>query len=265
MPRGTSSRVRTAGAFLSGAVLLVAVWLVSFGSRPANAFVSYACHDDSSIARTNTHGSPNNGTFVPHNGYYYLNISTSGCVTSADGQVHVVGHVTANGEGLRAGHPTCSTTSWGPPCDPSWRAVVDPALANERPAWGFEIWDSSHNLLLACTGYYSGSSSNCPGNPPVVANPGDSTVEFRWDGMTTNTAFRFRIANNYDDVLWEYATFDVVACSACEPGPTSTASTTTTRSSGSTIRTTSRSRRTSSTTTTTDAGVLPCVAAWLCE
>jgi hypothetical protein len=191
-----------------------------------------SCHDESSIIRTNTHGSPLNGSFggkfgqvpVPFppnhsNGYYYLNVradATHGCGIGADGLYHYVLHVTANGVGLAPGCPQSSATGWGPPCDPSFRRVSGAALANESPAWGFETKNDDRTSTLKCTGgdASGGYPSLCPGSPNVVASPGDATVEWRYDGP--EGAISQRIDNQNDEPIWETATLDVVSCSTCE-------------------------------------------------
>jgi len=255
-------RVRSPISLLIGAVVAVAVPLGAslFNSRHVEAFTLQPCHDDSSISRSNTHGSPLNGTFIPHGGYYYLDISTSGCSMGSDGLTHLVGHVQANGIGLLAGHPSCSG-AWGPPCDPSWRAETDstvPSLASDNPTWGFELWDASHTTMFACTGTYNGTNSNCPGTANITATPGDTWVEFRYNGKTSNTGFRWRIANAYDSVIWEESDFDTVTCNTCEPswftGSSSTTSSTTsvtTRSTPTATTTTSSSTTSSSSSTST--------------
>jgi hypothetical protein len=210
--------------------LLILASVVLVPSTNVRAFHTPPCHDDTSISRTNSHGSPLNGTFgrigatANHsNGYYYLNISTGpGCVASQDGYVHLLGMVTANGIGLLPGHPICSTTSWGPPCYPASRRIVDPALASEDPTWGFEIKDAITGKDVACTGGDGSGGSDCPGTPNLSAVPGDATVQFRFDRAQPNHGYRFRLANEYTDngltdVMWETATFDVVACATCEP------------------------------------------------
>ena len=183
------------------------------------AFTAYACHDDSHIPRTYTHGNPNDGTFVVPNGYYYLNVMPgSACGVGSDGRLHLVGHVRAYGEGCPGDQPGQATH-----CPQPWGSWVKPIEAADNPAWGFEVWNSGHTQLLACTGSYSGNGgTNCPGTPNLVAVPGDATVEFRYDGPNVDpNGYRFRIANNYDNVMWEYATLDVVSCSTCEPGGSS--------------------------------------------
>jgi hypothetical protein len=196
--------------------------------QQAHAYMLRACHDDSSISRTNTHGSPLNGSFgklgaTPNhsNGYYYLDVQTAvGCGVGADGLVHAVGRVTANGVGLLQG---CTPSSnWGAPCDPRSRRVTGLALASERPAWGFEYKNASTGAdafnadgTIACTGGDGSGGSNCPGTPNIVASPGNATVEFRYDG--TVSQLRFRLTNEYDDPIWETATVDIVPCSTCEP------------------------------------------------
>ena len=231
---------RRAAALIISAVPL----LLLFVATPASAFTSYPCHDDTSTARANTHGSPLNGTFgdvgQPPNhshGYYYLDISTakadgSACVTSQDGYIHILGQVTANGIGLAAGHPVCSTSAWAPStngvdnptCDPKWRNETGTALAADSPAWGFEIKDAATGAIVACTGGNGAGGTDCPGTLNVTASPGNATVTFRFDNALANHAYRFRLANEYvdsgtgqTDVLWESASFDVVACSTCTP------------------------------------------------
>lgn len=193
------------------------------GRLSVEAFTLRPCHDDTSISRNNTHGSPLNGSFgqvgaSPNhsNGYYYLDIADGpGCAASTDGHIHLVGRVQANGTGLL---PGCTpSTNWGPPCDPSFRAVSGAAMANERPSWGFEIKDAASGADVACTGGDGSGGSNCPGTPNITANPGNATVEFRFDDALAGHGYRFRLDNQYDDPIWEYATFDVVACSTCEP------------------------------------------------
>jgi hypothetical protein len=204
-----------------------AAFLVSHDLH-AHAYTLRACHDDSSLSRTNTHGSPLNGSFgkvgaAPNhsNGYYYLDVQTAAaCSVGADGLVHAVGRVTANGVGLLRG---CTPSSnWGPPCDPRFRLITGTALAGEHPAWGFEYKNASTgtdafnaNGTIACTGGDGSGGSNCPGTPNIVASPGNATVEFRYDG--TASQLRFRITNEYDDPIWETATVDIVPCSTCEP------------------------------------------------
>lgn len=226
------------GALMLLAVLLAVVAALVAPSRSAHAFTSYPCHDDTSISRANTHGSPLNGTFgdqgQPPNhshGYYYLDITTAGCTVGADGHYHLLGRVTANGIGLLAGHPTCDITAWfpstsgvdNPTCDPKWRAITGTALASEDPTWGFEMKLASNGSIIACAGGNGAGGTDCSGTPNVTASPGTATVEFRFDLAAANTAYRFRIANEYvndsglTDVMWETASFDVVACSTCEP------------------------------------------------
>src|SRR5437588_658171 len=114
-------------------------------SQSVSAFAVRACHDDVSISRTNSHGSPLNGSFgnvgaAPNhsNSYYYLDVETaSGCGVGAGGLVHAVGHVTANGVGLLPG--CIPSTNWGPSCGPGSRRVVEPALRSEDPTWAFEF------------------------------------------------------------------------------------------------------------------------------
>jgi hypothetical protein len=200
--------------------------------REAEAFVLYPCHDDTSVSRTNSHGSPLNGTFgtpgapANHsNSYYYLDVTlASSCPVGPDGQVHLVAHVTANGVGLLPGHPVCSTSTWGSPCDPSWRREVGAAVAAETNiAWGFEYKDAGNGTILGCAGGNGSGGTDCQGVPNVVPSPGDATVEFRYSATTSTTGFRFRVANEYfdptggGDIVWESASLDVVSCSTCEP------------------------------------------------
>ena len=191
-------------------------------SRSVSAFAVRACHDDVSISRTNSHGSPLNGSFgnvgaAPNhsNSYYYLDVRTaSGCGLGAGGLVHAVGHVTANGVGLLPG--CIPSTNWGPSCGPGSRRVVEPALRSEDPTWAFEFKNASTGAVIACMGGNGSGGTDCPGTPNITAVPGDATVEFRYDGPVTQ--LRFRIANEYYDPLWEYASLDIVACATCEPG-----------------------------------------------
>jgi hypothetical protein len=209
-----------AAALAAGAVVSVVAPQLRAGApvdlHAKLAFTPYACHDDSHIPRTYTHGDPNDGTFVVPNGYYYLNVKSGpGCGLGADGRLHLVGHVRAYGEGCPGDQPGQAThcpQPWG-----SWAKVIEAA---DNPGWGFELWNTAHTQLLACTGSYSGNgATNCPGTPNLVAVPGDANVEFRYDGPNVDpNGYRFRIANNYDNVLWEVATLDVVPCSTCEPG-----------------------------------------------
>lgn len=194
--------------------------------QPAAAFTPYNCHDDTSIARTNTHGSPLNGTFgyanapLNHeNAYYYLNVYTATtCTPSVDGQVHLLVQVTANGIGDVPG-AQCFSTTWGPPCDPSARLETGTALYDEMPAWGFEFKDASTGAILQpCAGGDGSGGNNCPSHPqPVSVAHGTDTATWRFDGAVLNHGYRVRIANQYDDVIWETARLDVVACSTCFP------------------------------------------------
>jgi hypothetical protein len=190
-------------------------------ARTAEAFALPPCHDDTSVARTNSHGSPLNGSFghvgaAPNhsNSYYYLDAQTgSGCGAGTDGLVHAVGRITANGIGVL---PGCTpSTNWGPPCSPSYRRVVEPALRSETPSWGLEFKNAATGAVIACTGGNGSGGTDCPRTPNLSAVPGDATVEFRYNGPVTH--LRFRIANEYDDPIWETATLDIVACSTCEP------------------------------------------------
>jgi hypothetical protein len=205
-------------------VLLLAPWLQLVLAQPVSGFTSRPCHDDTSFARSNTHGSPINGTFTGgppdhSNSYYYLDISvTNSCVASLDNHAHLLLQVTANGVGVLPGNQ-CSTSSWGPPCYPSARACIDTCLSNERPTWGFE-WKlaATGTLVGRCAGGDGSGGNNCPKHPgPVVANPGNATVTWRFDRAVLGQAYRARIVNLYDDVIWEDARVDVVACSTCEP------------------------------------------------
>jgi hypothetical protein len=225
--------------WLAGFVLAMLIgtglWVAQIPMN-AEAFVLYPCHDDTSVSRTNSHGSPLNGTFgTPgaaknhSNSYYYLDVSiASSCPVGPDGQIHLVAHVTANGVGLLSGHPVCSTSSWGPPCDPTWRREIGSAIAAETNiAWGFEYKDASNDVVVACAGGNGSGNHNgppdCMGVPNVEAHPGDATVEFRYNAMTSTNGFRFRATNEYfdpssgGDVVWETASLDVVSCSTCEP------------------------------------------------
>ena len=202
-------------------IALVTPLVMVLPSQSVSAFAVRACHDDVSISRTNSHGSPLNGSFgkvgaAPNHSdsYYYLDVKTaSGCGVGAGGLVHAVGHVTANGVGRL---PGCTpSTGWGPPCGPSSRRVVEPALRSEDPTWAFEFKNASTGAVIACTGGNGSGGTDCPGTPNITAVPGDATVEFRYDGPVTQ--LRFRIANEYDDPIWEYASVDIVACATCEP------------------------------------------------
>ena len=205
---------------LTGVVILRSA--PTLQARPAFALLN--CHDDSGNTKVNTHGSPLNGSFgTPHaapnhsNGYYYLNVqSSAACPIGGDGLYHYVLHVTANGTGLL---PGCTPSSnWGPPCDPSYRAVTGATLnAQTDVAWGFETKNGDRSSTLKCTGgdASGGYPSLCPNSPNVIAPCGDCTVEWRYDG--SQSAISQRIDNQYDDPIWETATLDVVACSTCEP------------------------------------------------
>jgi hypothetical protein len=177
-----------------------------------------ACHDDTSIARTNTHGSPLNGTFGTanmtynhENAYYYLDVQ----VTSACPYTHLVVQVTPNGIGNLAGSK-CST-NWGPPCYPTARACIDACLAGEQPAWGFEYKSASGTILQPCAGGDGSGGNNCPQHPGAVIGTGAATVSWRYDNAKVGSDYRVRIANLYDDVIWESARLDVVACATCLP------------------------------------------------
>jgi hypothetical protein len=219
----------------AAALVLVTMGMVFVGTSPAKAYTLQPCHDDTSIARTNTHGSPLNGsfgqvgaTFNHSNGYYYLNVeSTSACPIGADGLYHYVLHITANGLGITSG--CVPSTNWGPPCyngtdgGPDQRLITGTALANESPAWGLETKTGDRTTTLKCTGGNAagGYPSLCPNSPPVVASPGTATIEWRYDGPQSSISQR--IDNQYFDSgtgtqpIWETATLDVVPCSTCEP------------------------------------------------
>lgn len=205
----------------------------------ADAFTVRSCHDDTGIGRVNAHGSPLNGSFghiagsvaLPYNhqnAYYYLDVvADASCTPSVDGNVHLVGRVTANGTGVTngGGLNACGSSWFPPPCDTSMQVVTGAALhAQTDLQWGFEYKDRATGANLGSIG--GDGSGGCPsGSTPascasaVVAACGDCTVEFRYDGPNTSSGFRLRVVNLYDDTLWEVATLDVVACSTCEPVP----------------------------------------------
>jgi hypothetical protein len=213
---------------------------LAVGAGLARAYTLYACHDDTSIARAATHGSPLNGSFgrvgasFNHsNGYYYLNVkSTSDCPAGADGLYHYVLHITANGIGVA---PGCvpQRAHWGPSCydgsdgGPDQRMISGAALAAESPAWGLETKTGNRRVTLRCTGGNAngGYPALCPNSPPVTARPGNATIEWRYDGPQSSISQR--IDDQYWDAdggtqpLWETATLDVVPCSSCEPGVSS--------------------------------------------
>jgi hypothetical protein len=176
----------------------------------SEAFTLLACHDDSHIQRNWTHGNPNDGTFrgstTPNHShsYYYLDAQAgAGCARGADGLYHFVGRVTAAGP-LANGSPG---------------GIGNPKrtnLTNEHPSWGFEYKTPSGTILHPCIGGDGSGGNNCPENPnPLVVN-GGAVAEWRHDGDVSGV--RFRVDNQYDETLWEYATLDVVACATCEPG-----------------------------------------------
>jgi hypothetical protein len=224
-----------AARWLAATVVLAAAMLALAPSH-ASAFVLYACHDDTSISRDPTHGSPLNGSFGDtgqvfnhSHGYYYLDVkSTSACPVGADGLYHFVLHITANGLGDAAGC-TPQYTTWGPPCyngsdgGADQRLITGTALAAETPAWGLETKDASTGASLECQGGdgSGGYPSECVNSSPVTASPGNATIEWRYDG--TVSQIRQRIDDQYWDSttgtlpIWETATLDVVPCSTCEP------------------------------------------------
>lgn len=234
LTRRPAHPVRTGVLFAAGAAIVSGGLLLGshLSGGPAKiearpAFALLGCHDDSDNTKTNTHGSPLNGSFgqpgAPPNhseGYYYLNVqSTGACPVGADGLYHFVLHITANGTGLL---PGCTPSSnWGPPCDPSFRKVVGAELhAQTDVQWGLETKNGDRSQTLACSGGdgAGGYPSLCPNSPNVVAPCGDCMIEWRYDGP--QSAISQRIDNQYDDPIWETATLDVVACSTCEPGAT---------------------------------------------
>ena len=207
--------------FLVPIALVPVIGIAASTPHSVDAFAVPSCHDDSSIARSNTHGSPLNGSFghagaaANHsNSYYYLDVKTaSGCGAGADGLVHYVGRVQANGIGLL---PGCTlSTNWGPPCTAAFRRETGLAVHNDDPTWSFEFKNAATGAIIACTGGNGSGGTDCPGTPNITAVPGDAVVEFRYNGPVT--AVRFRIANEYDDPIWEASSLDIVPCSTCEP------------------------------------------------
>jgi hypothetical protein len=188
----------------------------------SEAFTLLACHDDSHIQRNWTHGNPNDGTFggstTPNHShsYYYLDAqAAAGCARGADGLYHFVGRVTAAGP-LANGSPG---------------GVGNPKrtnLRNEHPSWGFEYKTPSGTILHPCIGGDGSGGNNCPENPNPFVVTGGAVAEWRYDGGVSGV--RFRVDNQYDETLWEYATLDVVACARCEPGGVTAGATPTPRS-----------------------------------
>src|SRR5262245_47486249 len=160
----------------------------------SEAFNLLACHDDTHIQRTWTHGNPNDGTFrgstTPNhsNSYYYLDAqAAAGCGRGSAGRYHFVGRVTlagplANGSPGGIGNPKRTN------------------LSNEHPAWGFEYKTPSGTILHPCIGGDGSGGNNCPENPNPLAVNGGAVAEWRYDGDVSGV--RFRVDNQYDETLW---------------------------------------------------------------
>jgi hypothetical protein len=200
--RGRGYRYRLSLAL--AALLAAPALVVAAQQQPALADAPTACHNDTTFARTYTHGSPKTGLPTRH-GYYYLDVKFGqGCGVGADGLVHL--------------YATLRPLT-----------VVGPHTSND-PDGGMMYWTEFHYNTSAEVDLNNSRYVTTTGEK-MPCSPGSKTVltctcidglgtimVMRYDGpdifgLSKGKDARFRIANESGEVLTDFASIRVVKSS----------------------------------------------------
>jgi hypothetical protein len=186
---------------------------------PAYADTPTPCVSDTNMPRTYTHGSPITG-LVSRHGYYYLDVKFGpGCGLGPDGLLHLVGYVHAL-EIL----PAVGDLKGGYVPNDSQHAIywLMFTTTNDTKAYGLPgAGDASK--YVSTTDHLDTCFPNSPYSPQICQDgPGTSRLTLRYNGpdvfgLSKGGDVRFRIANESGLIITDFAQFNIVDCSTCDP------------------------------------------------